>query len=392
MISEAELSFGHQVNSRFNSFSTLFSDDFEVATETVRRSARLVKKPLQLQEDGTEAKEVSSEDKPRRRKRERISELESSDADDDIQIISGEVAPIFLKRKWKEEFQVIKKAKQEFLYSGVPEVLKQRTAVQLELEQRPVEIFPKISHITQVAPNHKPLPYPEQLKSLLKPLDVKEIRRPTTFPSSLNSPSEAEPPVEKLTPPTSPLEWRLCKEWISGLKENHNSDFPFFRALRGLLSKSNAGEDFLWTDAFAPTDSLDILANRKPVQQLKQWLNQWKIRAGEQVISTPKKKNKKAVAKVGKRKRIDSNGPDFDDLVEDKSNSDWNSDRELAEDQVTKFPISLFRSKELAKMHESVFHISTAITSEHNELTVMSFGIMDTVVELRPTDRTVRLW
>lgn len=290
---------------------------------------------MHLRENVTEV--VSDEDKPRQRKRHRKNELESSDWDEDIQIISGEVAPIFLKRKWKEEFQVIKKAKQEFLYSGVPEVLKQRTAVQSELEQRPVEIFPKISHITQVASDHKPLPYPEQLKKMLKPLNFREIRRPTTFPSSLNSPSKADSPLEKITPPTSPLEWHLCKEWISGLKENHNSDFPFFRALKGLLSKSNAGDDFLWTDAFAPTDSLDILANKKSVQQLKHWLNQWKIRAGEPVISTPKKK--KTTVKVSKRKRLNSDGPDFDNLVEDKSNSDWNSDRELCQDQVIKFII-----------------------------------------------------
>jgi len=294
---------------------------------------------------------VSDESKPKQRKRHRKSELESSDADEDIQIISGEVAPIFLKRKWKEEFQIIKKAKQEFLYSGVPEVLKQRHAVQLELEQRPVEIFPKISHITQVAPDQKPLPFPEKLKSILKPLNLKEIPRPTTFPSSLNSPSEVEPSVAKLTPPTSPLEWRLCKEWISGLKENHNLDFPFFRALKGLLLKSNAGDDMLWTDAFAPANSFDIFANKKSVQQLKHWLNQWKIRAGEQAISTPKKKPKKPAIKTGKRKRIDSGGPDFDDLVEDKSNSDWNSDREHNEDQVTKFiNYLIFNRKELIEL------------------------------------------
>jgi len=317
------------------------SDEFEAAAEPVRRSTRLVKKPVHTDDvKPSKAIEVEGVKLSKRRKRERNTDV--SDVDDDIQFVSGEVAPIFLTRKWAEEFQVVKKAKQEFLFSGVPEVLKQKAVVQLELEQRPVEIFPRISHVTQFSADHKPLPYPEELKSILsKPLPLqKKIQRPTTFPSSLNSPLQVEvATAEQLNrSQTSPLDWRFCKDWISGLKEEHNLDFPFFRVLRALLAKSNSDHQ-LWTDAYAPTNSLDVLANRKSIQYLKNWLNKWKLRAGEEVVATPKKKKKPpAVAsKAAKRKRINSEGLDIDDIevvVEEKSNSEWSSNGDIGEDEL----------------------------------------------------------
>ena len=81
-----------------------------------------------------------------------------------------------------------------------------------------------------------------------------------------------------------------------------------------------------WTDAYAPKLSTDILANnRMSSQQLKNWLNQWKIRAGEEVTPSPKKNTKK----VGKRKRIASDCTDSEDAgVDGASNSSWNQEEE----------------------------------------------------------------
>ena len=47
---------------------------------------------------------------------------DSTDNDDELEIISEDIAPVFLKKKWDDEARAVKKAKQEFLLSGVPEV------------------------------------------------------------------------------------------------------------------------------------------------------------------------------------------------------------------------------------------------------------------------------
>ena len=242
-----------------------------------------------------------------------------------------------MKKKWEEEARAVKKAKQEFLFSGVPEVLKQQTAALAALEQRPVEIFPKISHVTQAGSEPWRLPYPDQLSLVLRKSlsHSKKINRPTTFSSSLNSMSNAGSINSACNrsislKQASYLEWRFCKEWITRLKEDHSLSFPFFRTLRTLLpraNKENDGDrDLPWTDAYAPKQSADILANnRMSSQQLKNWLNQWKLRAGEEVAASPKKNPKK----VGKRKRIASDCTDSEDaVVDEKSNSSWNPEEE----------------------------------------------------------------
>lgn len=89
----------------------------------------------------------------------------------DIEIVAEDssraaVAPIFLRRGKRDSYRAVQKAKLEFLHSGVPEALRQQQAVQAILQDRPVELFPKISHVLQ-CPVHR-LPYPSSLDRWLK--------------------------------------------------------------------------------------------------------------------------------------------------------------------------------------------------------------------------------
>lgn len=316
----------------------VYTDDIDTETkEGPRRSTRLRFKPIALREDEDEFQEVEIQKTPTKKRKK---EAKKRKVDDDVKIISEDlVAPVFLKKKWEEEARAIKKAKQEFLFSGVPEVLKQQTAVQTALEQRPVEIFPKISHVTQAGSRPWYLPYPDQFSSMLRKVPLRsEIEQPTTFSSSLNtchvdtntSTCHGLESVQQ----APCLEWRFCKDWITRMKEDHSLSFPFFRTLRTLLSKvskeGGEGEDLPWTDAYAPKQSVDILANnRKPAQRLKNWLNQWKLRAGEEATLLPKKSTKK----VGKRKRIASDDSDSEEaIVDDSSRGSWKPE----EDEVQK--------------------------------------------------------
>jgi hypothetical protein len=315
-----------------------FSDDQEEQSDAKesapRRSSRMRIKPMALRDEPEEFEPKKILKK--KRKKGKI------DDDDELKILSEDIAPVFLKKKWEDEARAVKKAKKEFLFSGVPEVLKQQTTALIALEQRPVEIFPKISHVTQAGSRSWRLPYPDQLSLVMlrKSLsDSKKINRPTTFSSNLNSSmlsSNAANSSESCDRSISPkqasyLDWRFCKEWITRLKEDHSLSFPFFRTLRTLLPRANNEGDLPWTDAYAPKLSTDILANnRMSSQQLKNWLNQWKIRAGEEVTPSPKKNTKK----VGKRKRIASDCTDSEDAaVDGTSNSSWNQEEE---EQVSK--------------------------------------------------------
>ncbi|XP_046437052.1 uncharacterized protein LOC124188452 [Daphnia pulex] len=299
--------------------------------EGPRRSTRIRVKPVALrdepEEELVEPKQIS------KKKRKKGEMKGKANSEDELVILSEDIAPIFLKKKWEEEARAVKKAKQEFLFSGVPEVLKQQTAALAALEQRPVEIFPKISHVTQAGSQPWRLPYPESLVLRKSLPHSKKINRPTTFASSLNSnPGSINSACNRSISPkqASYLEWRFCKEWITRMKEDHSLSFPFFRTLRTLLPRANmerdGDRDLPWTDAYAPKQSADILANnRMSSQQLKNWLNQWKLRAGEEVAAPPKKVSKK----VGKRKRIESDCTDSEDaVVDEKSNSSWNPEEE----------------------------------------------------------------
>lgn len=253
---------------------------------------------------------------------------------DDLEIIAEDIAPIFMKKKWGDEARAIKKAKQEFLFSGVPEVLKQQTAALVALELRPIEIFPKISHVTQAGSQPWHLPYPAGFSRLLrKSLPRAKINRPTTFSSNLNSPNvdiNSSSNRSVSLKQAAYLEWRYCKDWIIRLKEDNSLSFPFFRILRTLLPRSNKEDDgsqhLPWTDAYAPKHSSDILANnRGPSLQIKTWLNQWKLRAGEEIAILPKKK-----AKIGKRKRISSDCTDSEEAgVDETSNGSWNPEEQV---------------------------------------------------------------
>lgn len=311
----------------------MFQDDSENSDlkDGPRRSTRLRFKPISLREEEPEEVEIQKTPSKKRKK-----EAKKRKVDDDVQIVSDDlVAPVFLKKKWDEEARALKKAKQEFLFSGVPEVLKQQTAVQTALEQRPVEIFPKISHITQAGSRPWHLPYPDKLSSMLRKIPLQpEIKRPTTFSPSLNTchvdTNSSICHRSESVQQASCLEWRFCKDWITRIKEDHSQSFPFFRTLRTLLSKVNkeggGGEDLPWTDSYAPKKSVDILANnRKPAQRLKNWLNQWKLRAGEEATLSPKK----SVKKVGKRKRIASIDSDSEEaVVDDSSRDSWKPEEE----------------------------------------------------------------
>ena len=279
----------------------------------------------------------------KKRKKEKKQTHGANDDDDEVEIISEDVAPIFLKKQRQEEARALKKAKHDFLFSGVPEVLKQQAVVQQALEQRPVEIFPRISHVTQAGDRPWRLPYPDSLNSILvlkSPVEDSSVQLPSAFSSSLNE--TAIPYVPETTNTSRSmgkqatcLDWRDCKNLIIQLKDNHGLAFPFFRTLKALLSKANRGNGIsLWTDAYSPSCSDEILAaNRKPVNQLKIWLNQWRLKAGEDINPEPKKKTKVANKKMNKRKRIDSEDSD-EFLVDEKSNASWKSERTDSEDQV----------------------------------------------------------
>lgn len=315
-----------------NVFDLLLSDNSEDSDfhDGPRRSTRIRLKPPTTPLESDPEIEVPVK-KVLRKKRKKAGGANTSKDDDEIKIISEDIAPIFLKKKRDEEMRAVKKAKQDFLFSGVPEVLKQQTIVQQTLEQRPVEIFPRISHVTQAGSQPWCLPYPNQLSLMLRKNPSESVvNRPTTFSSSLNSLSVAVSQRSIYPKQASYLEWRYCKEWITRLKEDHSLSFPFFRTLRALLPKANKedGNVVPWTDAYAPKRSVDILANRKPAQRLKNWLNQWKLKAGEEVILSPKKT---AATKVGKRKRISSDCSDTEEApaAEEVSNQSWNSEEQV---------------------------------------------------------------
>jgi flagellar biosynthesis GTPase FlhF len=288
-------------------------------------------KPVALRD---EAEEVEPKKISKQKRKQGEMKGKSGDDCDELKILSEDIAPVFLKKKWEEEARAVKKAKQEFLFSGVPEVLKQQSAALTALEQRPVEIFPKISHVTQAGSRSWRLPYPHQLSLVLRKSlsQSQKINRPKTFSSSLNSKSNVS--INSASnrsislKQASYLEWRFCKDWITRLKEDYSLSFPFFRTLRTLLQRANSENDgdLPWTDAYAPKQSPDILSNnRMSSQQLKNWLNQWKLRAGEEVAASPQKKPKK----VGKRKRIASDCTDSEDVaVDETSNSSWNPEQE----------------------------------------------------------------
>ena len=316
------------------------ADSSDVASDAgPRRSSRIRSRPTTLQiARPEEEEELPAKKGPRKRRRKEKKTPGASsgvESDDDvIEVVSETVAPIFMKKKYQEEARAIKKAKQEFLFSGVPEVLKQQTVIQQALEQRPVEIFPKISHVTQAGSRPWALPYPTSLDSILQPTkDDQEIRLPVTFSSTLNShPSEGMPFIQPVVQAAA-MEWRYCKDWINLLKEEHGLTFPFFRTLRNLLSKaSRISGEALWTDVYAPNCSADILpTNRQPAATLKAWLNQWKLRAGEDVQPEPKKKKTTKDGKK-KRKRLDSeeDGSELEDATPDeKSNGSWKSEEEV---------------------------------------------------------------
>lgn len=272
---------------------------------------------------------------PRKRRRKEKTALGTNsgvESDSDIEVVSASVAPLFRKKQQQEEARAIKKAKQEFLFSGVPEVLKQQVIVQQALEQRPVEIFPKVSHVTQAGSRPWALPYPAGLDSILLPHREHPIHFPTTFSADLNARPTAETPTTQLVVQAASMEWRYCKDWITLLKEDHGLSFPFFRTLCNLLPKANRNEgEALWTDVYAPSCSADILStNKSTVGQLKTWLTQWKLRAGEVVEPQPKKLT---AAKNGKkkRKRMDSeDGTDPEEYVPDeRSNGSWKSEEEV---------------------------------------------------------------
>lgn len=296
-----------------------------------RRSVRLRSKPP----PPTPTPEPEAEEPKKVIKKKRKKDLSCGDDEDDIEVLSEDVAPIFLKKKFQDEARAIKKAKQDFLFSGVPEMLKQQTTAQQKLEERLVEIFPKTSHVTQAGSRPWNLPFPEKrLLSLVAEakLSEAELLRPRRFSPSLTlSRDGPDKPSQQEIPTQVPvLEWRDCKQVIKKMKEDFSLSFPFFRALRNLLPKSS-GENFhnlLWTDAYAPKCSADFLVtNRKPASQLKAWLNQWKLKAGEEVPVPPKK----PVRKNAKRKRIDSDGPELEDevVLDEKSNSSWSSEEKV---------------------------------------------------------------
>ena len=123
-------------------FCFFFPDDQEEQSDAKesapRRSSRMRIKPMALRDEPEEFQPKKILKK--KRKKGKI------DDDDELKILSEDIAPVFLKKKWEDEARAVKKAKKEFLFSGVPEVLKQQTTALIALEQRPVEIFPKISH------------------------------------------------------------------------------------------------------------------------------------------------------------------------------------------------------------------------------------------------------
>ena len=316
-----------------------------------RRSTRIKAKRVCVEEsdhfeDETQETSKKVPKNKKRKKEKKLTEAVDDEDNDEVEIISEDVAPIFLKKKRQEEVRALKKAKQDFLFSGVPEVLKQQTLVQQALEQRPVEIFPRVAHVTQAGSRPLQLPYPDSLEKILlsKSQEKLLIQQPVTFSSSLN-----EQPVVPIvaTPSTytsrsiekqaTCLDWRHCKNHIAKLKEEHGLAFPFFRTLKALLSKTNRENGAsLWTDAYAPSCAAEVLStNRKPVNQLKTWLNQWKVKAGEEITLEPNKKARATNKKLSKRKRIDSEETDPDEfLVDEKSNASWKSERTASDDQV----------------------------------------------------------
>lgn len=298
--------------------------------EGPRRSTRVRVRPERIQ---NEPAEVECKNVPLKKRKK--GEKKMKEDGDDLEIIAEDIAPIFLKKKWEDEARAMKKAKQEFLFSGVPEVLKQQTAALVALELRPVEIFPKISHVTQAGSKPWRLPYPDLLSRLLrKSHPHSKINRPTGFSSNLNSSNvdiSSSSNRSISLKQASYLEWRYCKDWITRLKEDYSLSFPFFRTLRTLLPRTNKEDDgsqhLPWTDAYAPKHSNDILTNNRGSSiQIKNWLNQWKSRAGEEITALPKKKPKK----VGKRKRISSDCTDSEEVVaEESSNASWNPEEQL---------------------------------------------------------------
>ena len=249
--------------------------------------------------------------------------------EDEIEILAEEVAPVFLRKKKQEETRAVKKARQDFLQSGIPELLKQQTAIRSALEQRDVEIFPRISHVTQletkVTGSSSNFNF---LASLIKPLICRQLPKRAMFDAKINKSFETTvQPLQNHPSNGQNLEWHQCKEWIHHLKHARKINFPFFRTLRAMLSKERNTDEYLWSDVCATTQWIDSLANHGSVQQLQQWLKRWKLRAGEDVDPSPKRRKTR---KNVKRKRADfeSSEDDMDvtDTVE-SSDSGSNSDQ-----------------------------------------------------------------
>ena len=316
--------------------------DFEAGP---RRSTRIRSKPPCLILNGNEPEDVKSgpakQQKKKRKKLDSNLDIEDEDDDDDqVEIIATEstdIAPLFLRRQWQEQVRAQKKAKQEFLHSGVPDALRQQTAIQMALEQREVDIFPRISHVTQmdcltanVMCCHK-LPYPVFLTNLFKPVSHKRIATPATFASSLTRCSlRDQPRVIHVPPETNVLEWRQCKGLIQRLKEQHQLNFPFFKIMRSLLSKERNTDELLWTDVCGTTQWIDHLSNRKITHRLRSWLKEWQIKAGLKIDPCALQKKAPAAAvnsKINKRKRIDSEASENSDVVvEDIIHREWKDD------------------------------------------------------------------
>lgn len=303
--------------------------------EGPRRSARVRSRPATVQApEEPEDEPIAKRGGKKRRKKEQTNVDSVDKSDSDIEIVTDKVAPIFLKRKHHDEYQITKKAKQDFLFSGVPEVVKQRVAIQQALENRPVDIFPRVSHVTQAGLRPWCLPYPTSLESVLRRGPPAPVLQPVMFSNCLNTAASSE--VNAHSGPAviqaAGMDWRYCKDWISQLKEDYGLSFPLFRTLRNLLSKSSKSDgSTLWTDTYAPTSAADLLpTNKQSSQQLKSWLNQWKLKAGEAIEPEPRKP--RTGNNLGKRKRLDSDYSDKEQIIADeKSCGSWNSEESVNE-------------------------------------------------------------
>ena len=321
----------------------LFSADSQA--HEPRRSVRLKEKPVTIpvQSDEEEAKVDYKQ------KKKRFKSAPNSKTDNDIEIVAEKVAPIFLQIKKLEAEKAFKKAKQDFLQSSIPETLKQQVVLQSALEQRDVEIFPLVSHITQLESQCISLPSNVIfLNSLLRPVVNVSIPSSILFDPNLNRAQQV--PITPINDRKSSvseqnLEWLQCKDWIWHIKERH-VNFPFFRCLRNMLVKGRTSEEHLWNDVCGTKHWNENLANTNTVHHLKQWLKEWKIKAGDVVEAATKKKRSKAA--TVKRKRIDSDASELDgESVDDRSTSSeaWSDSDQVIKHQTVEmkqFNLSIF--------------------------------------------------